>query len=77
MYKVIEEFEDLQDNRYKYTVGMVYPRVGRKVSRQRLNELASNKNRRKIPMIKEVQDYPTDDEQKADEVEEVEEKEKE
>lgn len=54
MYRVIEYFEDLQDNRQPYNVGDVFPRGDKKVTKERLAELASNKNRRGKPLIKEV-----------------------
>lgn len=54
MYKVIRFFTDLQDNRHPYNVGDVYPREGATVSQKRLDELSSNKNRQKTPLIKFV-----------------------
>lgn len=53
-YTVIEYFEDLQDNRYAYHVGDVFPRVGVVVSPKRLEELSTNKNKRKRPLIAAV-----------------------
>lgn len=50
-YTVIEYFEDLQDNRYAYHVGDVFPREGVVVSAKRLEELSTNKNKRKRPLI--------------------------
>ena len=58
MYKVIKFFTDLQDNRHPYNVGDVYPREGVTVSQKRLDELASDKNRQKTPLIKKVDDEP-------------------
>ena len=52
MYKVIEYFEDLQDNGRPYHVGDIFPREGISVSVDRLTELSTNKNRRKKPLIK-------------------------
>ena len=54
MYKVIKAFTDLQDNRYPYNAGDEFPREGVEVSEGRLEELATDKNRRKEPLIKEV-----------------------
>lgn len=54
MYKVIKSFTDLQDNNYKYDVGDAYPRKGLNVLQSRINELASNKNLQKTPLIKEI-----------------------
>ena len=56
MYRVIEYFEDLQDNRQPYNVGDVFPKGNKKVTKERLNELATDKNRRRIPLIKKVEE---------------------
>lgn len=53
-YKVIEYFEDLQDNGRPYNVGDVFPVDGNTVTDERLAELASTQNRRRIPLIEEV-----------------------
>lgn len=53
-YKVIEYFEDLQDNGRPYNVGDVFPADGNTVSAERIAELASTQNRRRIPLIEEV-----------------------
>lgn len=52
MYKVIVYFEDLQDKNYPYKVGDTYPRKGLKPTHERIEELASGKNIRGIPLIK-------------------------
>ena len=54
MYRVIKHFVDLQDNNYKYDVGDTYPRKGLNVLQSRINELASDKNKQKIPLIEEI-----------------------
>ena len=54
MYKVIKHFIDLQDNNYKYDVGDTYPRKGLNVLQSRINELASDKNLQKTPLIEET-----------------------
>ena len=54
MYRVIKAFVDLQDNNYKYDVGDTYPRKGLNVLQSRINELASNKNLQKTPLIEEI-----------------------
>ena len=54
MYKVIKPFTDLQDNNYKYDVGDTYPRKGLNVLQSRINELASNKNLQRTPLIEEI-----------------------
>lgn len=58
MCKVIKHFVDLQDNNYKYEVGDIYPRKGLIVSKSRIKELSSNKNRQGVPLIEEVAEKP-------------------
>lgn len=58
MYKTIVRFVDLQDKNHVYNVGDVFPRAGMVVSDDRLEELATKKNRRKIELIKKVEDEP-------------------
>ena len=57
-YKVIEYFEDLQDNCRPYNVGDVFPVDGNTVTAERLSELASTQNRRRIPLIEEIEEKP-------------------
>ena len=57
-YKVIEYFEDLQDNGRPYNVGDAFPVDGNTVTDERLAELASTQNRRRIPLIEEVAEKP-------------------
>ena len=66
-YKVIEYFEDLQDNGRPYNVGDVFPVDGNTVTAERLSELASNQNRRRIPLIEEVVEKPKRTRKKKDE----------
>ncbi len=56
MYRVIKAFTDLQDNNHAYSVGDTFPRKGLKVSKARIAELASDKNRRGIPLIVKVEE---------------------
>ena len=56
MYRVIKHFVDLQDNNHKYDVGDTYPRKGLNVLQSRINELASDKNKQKTPLIEEITD---------------------
>ena len=49
MYRVIEYFTDLHDDDHEYREGDVFPREGIKVSKERLEELASDKNLRGTP----------------------------
>lgn len=50
-YKVIHYFTDLQDFNHPYKVGDKFPRLGMKVSEQRINELLGSKNKQKRPLI--------------------------
>ena len=54
MYRVIKHFVDLQDNNHKYDVGDTYPRKGLDVLQSRINELATNNNLQKTPLIEEI-----------------------
>lgn len=56
MYKVIAYFEDLQDNNYPYNVGDIFPRENKTATKERIKELATTQNRRKIPLIKKVEE---------------------
>lgn len=51
IYRVIKTFTDMQDNNRKYSVGDTFPRTGLTVTKKRLDELLTDKNRRGIPMI--------------------------
>jgi len=58
-YKAIVSFTDLQDNNYRYHAGDTFPRAGVTVSQERLEELSTDKNRRRKPMIAEdIPDVP-------------------
>lgn len=54
MYKVIHSFGDSQDNDRIYQVGDKFPRNGKKVKKERIDELKSSKNRIGVPLIIEV-----------------------
>ena len=58
MYKVIKSFTDLQDNNYVYYVGDTFPHNGVEVVAERIAELASTQNRRRIPLIEEIVEKP-------------------
>ena len=66
-YKVIAYFEDLQDNGRPYNVGDMFPVDGNTVTSERLAELASTQNRRRIPLIEEVEEKPKRARKKKDE----------
>ena len=67
MYKVIKSFTDLQDNNYAYYVGDTFPHNGVDVDAGRIAELASDKNRRGVPLIEEIEDKPKRTRKKKDE----------
>ena len=69
MYRVIKAFVDLQDNNYKYDVGDTYPRKGLNVLQSRINELASNKNLQKTPLIEEIPEVEEKSKKKSKSVE--------
>lgn len=58
MYKVIEKFADLQDNKHLYNAGDTFPREGADIKQARFDELAGNKNKANRPLIEKVADKP-------------------
>lgn len=79
MYKVIKYFTDLQDNKYAYHEGDIFPREGISFDQSRYDELAGKDNKRKTPLIKLVKEKETPiitetTEEKSDPVEKVAEK---
>lgn len=54
MYKVINKFADLQDNKYRYNIGDIYPREGYEPTAGRVAELSGSNNKQKKPLIEEV-----------------------
>lgn len=54
MYIVVNKFEDLEDNKYLYNVGKIYPHEKRDISEKRIKELSSKENKLKKVLIKEV-----------------------
>jgi hypothetical protein len=56
MYRVIKYFTDLQDNNHEYNVGDIYPHNKKKVSASRIKELATDKNRRGVPLIEKAEE---------------------
>lgn len=65
-YEVIEDFTDLQDRERVYRKGDTFPIEGVEVSDERLEALLSSNNKRKEPVIKEVEETEV-----VEEVEEV------
>lgn len=57
-YKVIKDFTDLQDNNHIYRAGDKFPRDGADVAQDRLEELASKRNKRKEALIEEEHKIP-------------------
>ena len=51
MYRAVEQFADLQDDKYIYEIGMIYPRKGFNPSDERIKELASSENKVGKPVI--------------------------
>lgn len=59
MYRAVEHFVDLQDDRHRYDPGDMFPREGLEVTEERLAELAGDKNRLGKPLIvAEVKEEP-------------------
>lgn len=56
MYKVIKAFTDLHDEDYPYSVGDTFPRLGIKVTDDRIKELAGCNNKQGTPLIEKVAD---------------------
>lgn len=56
MYKVLAKFTDLQDNKFAYKAGDIFPREGLKVSADRIKELSTSANRRGIPLIEKIEE---------------------
>lgn len=56
MFRVIALFDDLQDGLHRYEVGDTYPRAGYKPSPERIEQLASRKNRQGRPLIEKVEE---------------------
>ena len=70
MFKVIKFFTDLQDNRHAYNVGDTFPREGLVVTPERLEELSSDRNKRKTPLIELIEEplpFTEDDAVEAEE----------
>lgn len=54
MYKVINEFKDLQDDRTRYKIGEEYPKGEYKPTKKRINELLKIHPKYKRAFIEEV-----------------------
>ncbi|MGS0654926.1 Rho termination factor N-terminal domain-containing protein [Staphylococcus arlettae] len=73
-YEVIKYFTDLQDNDYEYNVGDMFPRVGLKVNDDRFEELTTDKNRQRTPLIKPVFEDENYSDMKVSELKQIAEK---
>ncbi|WP_194747586.1 Rho termination factor N-terminal domain-containing protein [Staphylococcus chromogenes] len=52
--RVIEKFEDLEDDNHFYDEGDIYPRVGYIPSDERVNTLSSTNNKRDLQVISHI-----------------------
>lgn len=60
-YVVLHDFTDLQDDKKVYRKGKNFPRpANKKVSKARIEELSTNKNRRGFPLIKKIEEEQAD-----------------
>lgn len=68
-YRAIIYFTDLQDSNYAYQPGDVFPRNGYAVSKERLAELSTSKNRRGRAVIELVEEPKAEPEEIKEETE--------
>ena len=66
MYRVIKGFTDLRHH-HAYSVGDNFPHNGVDVDSERIEELASDKNRLGVPLIEEIAEKPKRTRKKKDE----------
>ena len=66
MYEVIVKFADLKDNKHIYNVGDTYPREGAFVDESRCEELSTNHNVSKMPLIRKVEEPVTHEKVKVE-----------
>lgn len=66
MYRVVKRFYDLKAN-HAYSVGDTFPHDGVEVDAERIEELASDKNRLGVPLIEEVTEKQKRTRKKKDE----------
>ena len=57
MYRVIKPFTDLKHH-HEYCVGDIYPHHLCSVDADRIDELASDKNKMGVPLIEEIPEKP-------------------
>lgn len=56
MYRVLVGFCDLIDANHVYVEGDTYPREGMEPTKERIEELLTDKNRRRQPLIEKVEE---------------------
>lgn len=61
MYRAVEQFADLQDNNYIYSIGEIYPRKGHSPTEERLKELSGTENKVGKPVIEFFEDPVEED----------------
>jgi hypothetical protein len=61
-YKVVRRFKELKHDGHIYNVGDIYPKVGCKATKARLEELSTTKNKYGQIYIEEVKEAPDDKE---------------
>lgn len=66
MHKVVKAFTDLQHH-HAYSVGDTFPHNGVEVDAERIEELATDKNRLGVPLIEEIVEKPKRTRKKKDE----------
>lgn len=57
MFIVVSRFKDLTDNEFEYNIGDIFPRKEKSmedISKERLEELTTDKNKKKTILIKEI-----------------------
>ena len=56
MYRALCDFVDLEDNRFAYRKGDVFPRLGVNPGKERLASLQNGSNKAGKPLIEEIPD---------------------
>lgn len=58
MYRVIKKFRDVQDGLHAYSVGDTFPYNSVDVDAERIEELATDRNRLGVPLIEKILEKP-------------------
>lgn len=56
MYRALVYFTDLTDGNHRYDAGDIFPRAGLSVSEERIRELSTAANKRRMPLIERVEE---------------------